>query len=45
LANEALGNLQAAYQDYKQAIAIDPYFQEPANELKRFHVVTKPAGT
>jgi tetratricopeptide (TPR) repeat protein len=45
MANEALGNLSAAYADYKQATVIDPYFQEPANELKRFHVVTKPAGT
>jgi tetratricopeptide (TPR) repeat protein len=45
MANEALGNIQAAYEDYKQATVIDPYFQEPANELKRFHVVTKPAGT
>jgi len=43
MANEALGNIQAAYQDYKQATIIDPYFEEPANELKRFHVVTKPA--
>ena len=41
LANEALGNVQAAYEDYKQAQLIDPYFEEPGNELKRFHVTVK----
>ena len=42
MANEGLGNLQAAYEDYKQAETIDPYFAEPAQELKRFKVVVKP---
>jgi tetratricopeptide (TPR) repeat protein len=41
LANEALGNIQAAYEDYKQAQLIDPNFEEPGNELKRFHVTVK----
>jgi tetratricopeptide (TPR) repeat protein len=41
LANEALGNIQAAYEDYKQAQSIDPNFEEPTNELKRFHVRVK----
>jgi tetratricopeptide (TPR) repeat protein len=45
LANEAMGNIQAAYADYKQAQLIDPFFELPAVELKRFKVVTKPAGT
>jgi tetratricopeptide (TPR) repeat protein len=45
MANEGLGNLPAAYADYKQAQALDPDFQEPAKELKRFKVTTKPAGT
>jgi tetratricopeptide (TPR) repeat protein len=45
LANEALGNIQAAYEDYRQAQVIDPFFELPAVELKRFKVVTKPAGT
>lgn len=44
LANEALGNIQAAYEDYKQAQTIDPEFVEPANELKRFHVTVKKSG-
>ncbi len=45
MANEGLGNLPAAYADYKQAQLIDPYFDQPTQELKRFRVVTKPAGT
>jgi tetratricopeptide (TPR) repeat protein len=45
MANEGLGNIQAAYEDYKQAEALDPTFLEPAKELKRFKVTTKPAGT
>jgi tetratricopeptide (TPR) repeat protein len=45
MAYEGLGNVQAAYEDYKQAQLIDPYFDEPTQELKRFKVVTKPAGT
>ncbi|HEY1707745.1 MAG TPA: hypothetical protein VGG10_05735 [Rhizomicrobium sp.] len=42
MANEGLGNLQAAYEDYKQAQTIDPDFEQPAEELKRFKVVVKP---
>lgn len=47
MANEGLGNIQAAYADYKQAQLIDPTFDEPTQELKRFkvRVVDKPAGT
>ncbi len=45
LANEGLGKLEAAYHDYKQSELIDPYFTPPTVELKRFKVVTKPAGT
>lgn len=44
LANEALGNIKAAYEDYKQAQLLDPEFEEPGNELKRFHVMVK-SGT
>jgi tetratricopeptide (TPR) repeat protein len=42
MANEGMGNLQAAYEDYKQAQTIDPDFTEPGLELKRFKVVVKP---
>jgi len=45
LANEALGNTKAAFDDYTQSAALDPTFQAPVNELKRFKVVIKPAGT
>jgi tetratricopeptide (TPR) repeat protein len=41
LANEGLGNIKAAYEDYKQAQLLDPEFEEPAKELKRFHVTVK----
>lgn len=45
MANEGVGNIQAAYEDYKKAQVIDPFFDKPAEELKRFKVVTKPAGS
>jgi tetratricopeptide (TPR) repeat protein len=45
MADEALGNLQAAYGDYRQALLIEPNFSRASDELKRFKVVTKPSGT
>ncbi len=45
MANEALGNLRAAYDDYRQAVAVAPDFNPAKNELKRFKVVEKPSGT
>ena len=45
MADEGLGNLQAAYDDYRQALAIAPDFTLASNELKRFKVVEKPSGT
>jgi tetratricopeptide (TPR) repeat protein len=36
LANEQLGNLEAAYADYGQALASDPEFEPAAKQLKRF---------
>jgi len=45
LANEALGNIKAAYEDYRQAVTLAPDFQPALNELKRFKVVEKPSGT
>ena len=45
IADEALGNLKAAYDDYHQALAAAPDFKLAADELKRFKVVNKPSGT
>ncbi len=45
IANEALGNLKAAYDDYHQALAVAPDFTMASDELKRFKVVEKPSGT
>jgi tetratricopeptide (TPR) repeat protein len=39
VANEALGNLAAAYRDYRRASELDPDWAEPRNELARFRVV------
>ena len=44
IADEGLGNLQAAYDDYRQALAIAPNFSLASDELKRFKVVEKPSG-
>ncbi len=45
IANEALGNVRAAYDDYRQAVTLAPDFERASNQLKRFKVVDKPAGT
>jgi tetratricopeptide (TPR) repeat protein len=45
IANEGLGHLQEAYNDYHQALTIRPDFDLAINELKRFKVVPKPSGT
>ena len=39
VANEALGNLAAAYRDYRRASELDPDWEEPRAELARFRVV------
>ena len=44
IADEALGNLQAAYDDYRQALVIAPDFSLASDELKRFKIVDKPSG-
>lgn len=44
IADEALGNLQAAYDDYRQALVIAPNFTLASDELKRFKIVEKPSG-
>ena len=42
VAHEMLGNAKAAYDDYRQAAALKPEWQEPKTQLKRFTVVGKP---
>ncbi|HJW39943.1 MAG TPA: tetratricopeptide repeat protein [Rhizomicrobium sp.] len=44
MADEALGNLQAAYDDYRQALALAPDFTLASDQLKRFKIVDKPSG-
>jgi tetratricopeptide (TPR) repeat protein len=44
MANEQLGNLKAAYDDYHQALTLAPDFTMASDELKRFKVVEKPNG-
>jgi tetratricopeptide (TPR) repeat protein len=39
VANEALGNLPAAYRDYQAASTLDPHWSAPRAELARFRVV------
>lgn len=41
IANENLGNLNAAYRDYTAASRIAPEWREPQVELARFRVVTR----
>jgi tetratricopeptide (TPR) repeat protein len=45
VADEALGNLKAAYDDYRQALIAQPDFKLASEELKRFKIVEKPPGT
>lgn len=45
MASEALGNLQAAYDDYRQALQIQPDFELASIELKRFKVVDNGSGS
>jgi len=39
VANEALGNIAAAYRDYQRASELDPDWEDPRTELTRFRVV------
>ena len=45
IANEALGDVTAAYHDYQQALVAEPGFTLASDELKRFKVVTKTTGS
>lgn len=39
IANEELGNVRAAYQDYRRASELDPDWDDPRTELRRFRIV------
>ena len=39
IANETLGNVRAAYNDYRRASELSPEWQDPQTELSRFRVV------
>jgi tetratricopeptide (TPR) repeat protein len=41
IADEALGNVRAAYQDYRKAVEIEPNFALASEQLSRFKVVRK----
>jgi tetratricopeptide (TPR) repeat protein len=41
IANESLGNIRQAYNDYRRAMEIDPAWTEPQAELARFRVVSR----
>lgn len=41
LANETLGDIKAAYHDYRSAAALKPSWSEPARQLARFSVVER----
>lgn len=41
VANEALGNTRAAYNDYRRASELSPDWEEPRAELTRFRVVPR----
>jgi tetratricopeptide (TPR) repeat protein len=42
MAEEKSGNINGAYQDYKQAVALAPDYQPAKNELARFQTVVRP---
>lgn len=44
VANELLGNVRAAYEDYQAAAAARPEWTEPAEQLKRFSVERRPTA-
>lgn len=44
VAHEMLGDMRAAYSDYRQAAALKPEWREPQAQLQRFSVVPKSRG-
>ncbi|HEY4940393.1 MAG TPA: hypothetical protein VII56_03115 [Rhizomicrobium sp.] len=45
VANEELGNVGAAFEDYKTALRLEPRFAAASNQLRRFRVVIDTKGT
>jgi tetratricopeptide (TPR) repeat protein len=45
VADEGVGDINAAYRDYQQALLAAPDFTLASDELKRFKVVHKPVGS
>lgn len=45
IADEAMGDIKGAYNDYQQALALAPGFTAASDELKRFKVVRKTEGS
>ena len=41
LANEQQGQLHAAYEDLQTARRLEPTWDEPAQQLQRYHVVNR----
>lgn len=45
VANEALGNVGAAFQDYKAALEVEPAFTAARQQLARYRVTQRGSGT
>jgi tetratricopeptide (TPR) repeat protein len=45
IVNEAMGNVRAAYQDYKKAVELQPDFTLASEQLTRFKVVRAESGS
>ena len=45
IADEALGDIRGAYEDYKKAVELEPDFALATEQLPRFKVVRKPTST
>jgi len=45
IVDEAMGNIRAAYQDYKKAVELQPDFSLASEQLTRFKVVRKESGS
>ena len=43
IAHEGIGDIRAAYQDYRHAVELAPDFKLAVEQLKRFRVIRKPA--
>jgi hypothetical protein len=44
MAQEKMGDIKAAYQDYKQAASLAPDYQPAKVELSRFQTVVRASG-